>query len=138
MHKEAEFLQKLLPGYYMVGITQHLGFGFAVADFCPKPCPGHVVHPVTAPVLCHAASPKAKTLPIICKQAVNLNQNPLPREVDKPGAACLHTYTERSSSVDEGIDIPLVPRIMLLQLSGAELHATCSTPTPVGYCGAKG
>lgn len=33
MHKEAEFLQKLLPGYYMVGITQLLGPAFVVAAF---------------------------------------------------------------------------------------------------------
>lgn len=33
MHKEAEFLQKLLPGYYMVGIAQLLGPAFVVAAF---------------------------------------------------------------------------------------------------------
>lgn len=46
MHKEAEFLQKLLPGYYMVRMAQHLGpdLGLSWQLFCPKHCTGHVFH----------------------------------------------------------------------------------------------
>lgn len=45
MHKEAEFLQKLLPGYYMVCITQHHGpdQGLLWQLFCLEHHTGHVL-----------------------------------------------------------------------------------------------
>lgn len=69
MHKEAEFLQKLLPGYYMVCITQDLGPSSSLSWqlFCPEHLTGQVLHvgvlwpvPVPGTVLtaCHEASPR--------------------------------------------------------------------------------
>lgn len=71
MHKEAEFLQKLLPGYYMVCITQNHGpdWGLLWQLFWPERHTGHVLRLCQGQREQHVTKPdpESQILPIICK-----------------------------------------------------------------------